>query len=119
MRTNTNTRSTVKSAHARMDALETSIDARFDRLEALITALVPSEAPAQVVTPAVAEPKADEPNEFVTWLRDTAEQRAARKSSNKDAAAWMRSKGLVPNGPAWDAVKKGERSVAKLRKMQG
>lgn len=43
------------------------------------------------------------------------EQRAARKSSNSEMAKWMRSKGLVPNGLAWDAAKHGERSVAKLR----
>lgn len=107
---------TVASAHARMDALEASIDTRFDRLEALITALVPSEAPAQVVTPAKADqPKAD--NEFVTWMRDTAEQRAARKSSNREMAAWLREKGLPTNGAVWDACKAGERSVRALRKL--
>lgn len=53
---------------------------------------------------------------FVTWVRDTAEARKARKSSNADMAAWMRSKGLVPNGSAWELAKKGERSVVTLRK---
>lgn len=107
-------RNTVASAHARMDAFEASIDARFDRLESLITALVPSEAPAQVVTPAKAEPKAAD-NEFVTWLRETAEQRAARKGSNREMAAWLREKGLPTNGAVWDACKAGERSVRKLQ----
>ena len=112
----TNTRTTVKSAHARMDALETSIDARFDRLEALITALVPASEPAMVVTPAPAEPEAPA-NEFVGWLRETAEQRHARKTSNREMAAWLREKGLPTNGPVWEAAKKGERSMRVLRKL--
>lgn len=110
----TNTRKTVAGAYTEIAAVRDDIA----EIKALLTALVGAEQPANV-TPAPVEPKADEPNEFVTWMRDTAEARAARKSSNKDAATWMRSKGLVPNGPAWDAVKAGERSVAKLRKMQG
>jgi hypothetical protein len=43
------------------------------------------------------------------------EQRAARKASNSEMAKWMRSKGLVPNGLAWEAAKHGERNPAKLR----
>lgn len=56
-------------------------------------------------------------DDFVAWLQETAEQRHARQSSNREMAAWMRSKGLVPNGQAWAAAKHGERSVAKLRKL--
>jgi hypothetical protein len=43
--------------------------------------------------------------------------KAARKSANREAAAWMREKGLVPSGQAWVAVKNGERNVVKLRKL--
>lgn len=60
-----------------------------------------------------ADPKADE---FVGWLRDTAEARKARKSENEALSAWMRSKGLHPGGSAWTLAKGGEKSVAKLRK---
>lgn len=55
--------------------------------------------------------------EFVEWLRETAEQRAARKRGNKAQAEWMRSEGLVPSGQAWHAVSNGERDVARLRKL--
>ncbi len=54
---------------------------------------------------------------FVLWLKTSAPQRAARKASNAEMAAWMRSKGLTPNGAAWEAVKHGERSVVALRKL--
>ncbi len=110
----TNARNTVKSAHARMDALEASIAARFDRLEALLTAVVAPSEPAQVVTPAPAE---EAPNEFVGWLRETAEARHARKTSNREMAAWLREKGLPTNGPVWEAAKKGERNLRALRKL--
>lgn len=112
----TNARNTVKSAHARMDAFEARVDARFDRLEALLTAIVEPSAPAMVVTPAPAEPEAPA-NEFVGWLRETAEARAARKGSNREMAAWLREKGLPTNGPVWEAAKKGERNVRALRKL--
>ena len=60
--------------------------------------------------------KADKSEKFVAWLKDTAEARKARQSSNAEMAKWMRSKGLVPNGTAWELCKKGERSVPVLRK---
>lgn len=54
---------------------------------------------------------------FVGWLRETAEQRAQRKASNKAQAEWMRSKGLLASGPAWDAVSAGERKLTVLRPL--
>lgn len=73
---------------------------------------------AQAPTPVVeAQPKAEEPSEFVTWLRETAEQRQARKASNREMAAWLREKNLPTNGDVWEAAKAGERNVRKLRSL--
>jgi hypothetical protein len=47
----------------------------------------------------------------------TPEERAKVKLANREAAAWMREKGLVPSGQAWIAVKNGERGIATLRKL--
>lgn len=74
-----------------------------------------ADAPAKVERPAPEAPKAD--NEFVTWLRDTAPARQARKESNREMAAWLRSKDLPTNGPVWEAAKKGNRSVRSLRAL--
>lgn len=87
------------------------------QLAALVVALTP-DAPAKVTAPkpakkapAKAAPKAKP--ETPEWII----ARAQRKEARHEAAAWMRSKGLVPNGPAWYAVMAGERNVAKLRKI--
>lgn len=93
------------------DALAIAIGA-LQTMQVALAADASEPATTVVVTE---QPKAD--TEFVTWIRATAEQRKARKASNAEMAAWMRSKGLVPNGAAWEACKKGERSVARLRKL--
>lgn len=98
----------------RVTALESDVTEIKAGVQAILAALNP-QAPAKPAPKA--QPKAEEPNEFVTWLRDTAEQRAARKSSNREMAAWLRSKGLEPNGAVWEAAKKGERSLKALRKL--
>lgn len=84
-----------------------------------ILAVLEAQAPAKATTRKAAkkaQPKAD-PEPFVAWLRETAEARASRKASNAEMATWLRSKGLVPNGAVWEAAKKGERSVAALKKL--
>ena len=45
------------------------------------------------------------------------EERETRTKANRAASAWMREKGLVPQGQAWAAVRNGERSVTKLRSL--
>lgn len=85
-----------------------------------ILAVLQEKAPAKAPRKAAAkkaQPKADD-KPFVEWIRDTAEARAARKASNGEMATWMRSKGLVPNGAAWEAAKKGERNVRTLKALQ-
>jgi hypothetical protein len=106
--------------------------------QALI-ALVEQDAPAKVETPKVVTPaQAPKPKkakkakrqakvaeaaksmtreEFVAWLRETAEARHARKAGNAKAAEWMRENGLVPKGRAWEAVKTGERDVRALKAL--
>ena len=86
----------------------------------LLLALVQGQQPAAVVAPpapVVEQPKAED-KPFVEWIRETAPARKARKESNAQMAAWMRSKGLVPNGAAWEACKKGERNVRTLKALQ-
>lgn len=61
--------------------------------------------------------KAEEPNDFVTWLRSSAEARHNRQRSNKAQAEWMRSEGIVPSGQAWTECSKGERSVKVLKAL--
>jgi hypothetical protein len=69
-------------------------------------------------TPAVAKKAAPAKDDgFMTWLYDTAEARANRKASNREMAAWLRSKHLPTNGPVWEAAKHGERKVTVLRKL--
>ena len=75
-----------------------------------------SKATVKAGKKAAKKAKADKSEKFVAWLKDTAEARHARQSSNAEMAKWMRSKGLVPNGTAWELCKKGERSVTVLRK---
>lgn len=98
---------TLKSTNARIDALEGKLDA--------ILAAVAPEAKAKTTRKAPA--KAEKSDEFVAWLRETAPQRAARKASNAEMAAWLRSKGLNPAGAVWDACKAGERNVRALKKL--
>lgn len=43
--------------------------------------------------------------EFVTWVRDTAEARAERKATNAVLAAALRKAGINPSGAAWEAAK--------------
>jgi hypothetical protein len=62
------------------------------------------------------EPEVTEPEVTVT-AAEKAAQRVAHKTANREAAAWMREKGLTPSGQAWAAVKNGERNVTKLRKL--
>lgn len=108
---------TLATLATAVTALEARADATDAKLDLILAAVTGAQQPAAPVAAPVTQPKADEPNEFVTWLRDTAEQRAARKSSNREMAAWMRSKGLEPNGAAWEACKKGERNVRTLKKL--
>lgn len=54
---------------------------------------------------------------FVSWLHETAEERAARKAFNGKAAKWARKNGIVPTGTAWAAIKEGERDVETLKSM--
>lgn len=106
---------------ARIAALETSVATlvegfgTLNTTQARILALLEGSAPAQV-TPEVTAPVTDE-KPFVEWIRETAEARAARKTSNREMAAWLRGKNLPTNGPVWEAAKKGERSVRVLRKL--
>lgn len=72
--------------------------------------------PKAVAKPAKAQPKAED--DFVTWLRDTAEARAERKAGNRELAAWLRAKNLPANGPVWAAAKAGNRSVRSLRAIE-
>jgi len=99
----------------------TTITVTPDQLQAIVAAAVAQAvaelAPAQSEVPAKADPAPAKDSGFVTWLRDSAEARHARKESNAELAAWMRSKGLHPGGQAWTAAKAGERGVAKLRKL--
>jgi hypothetical protein len=41
----------------------------------------------------------------------------ARKTSNRELAAWLRANKLPANGDVWAAAKNGETSVSKLRKL--
>lgn len=132
MSANTSTRVTVKSLAAEVASLSTSVQALADISAAnqqMLTALLADRMPAQVVTsPAPEAPKAEAkactctPEKrcsvcFVQWVRDTAEAREARKTSNKAMAAWLREKNLPTNGPVWEAAKAGERKVTVLRKL--
>ena len=102
----------------RVTALESDVATIGSDVKAILAVLQGS-APAKVSTRKAAkkaQPKAD-PEPFVAWLRETAEARASRKASNAEMAAWLRSKGLVPNGAVWEAAKKGERSIAALKKL--
>lgn len=58
--------------------------------------------------------KAAKSEAFVGWLRETAEQRAARKNSNAVMAKFIRDLGFQPTGRVWDAVKAGERTKKAL-----
>lgn len=62
--------------------------------------------------------KAAKREEFVGWLKDSAEARKARQKSNSEMASWMRAQGLQPRGAAWELAKHGERSVTVLAKAQ-
>ena len=119
-------RTTLVSTNARIDALEAKIDARMDRLEALLSPTAPAKArvsrpKADPKTPRgqrrAAQAKVQASEEFVTWVRETAEARAARKATNAEAAAWLRAKGLPTGGSVWEAYKAGERKVATLKRL--
>jgi len=101
----------------RVTALEGDVAEIKSGVTAILAALSVDQParPAKARKAAKAQPKAE--SEFVTWLRETAPQRAARKASNRDMADWLRSKGLPTNGPVWEAAKKGERKVTVLRKL--
>lgn len=102
----------------RVSALESDV-AEIKSGVTAILAQLQANAPAKTTPARKAPAKAAKPaeTEFVGWLRETAEARKARKTSNAEMAAWMRSKGLVPNGAAWEAAKKGERSIKVLKKL--
>lgn len=109
--------SNVTNAHLLAAINETNSEIR--NLTQAITALLSADMPAKVTAPApkarkAAQPKAAKPKaETPEWII----ARAQRKQARREAAAWMRSKGLTPNGPAWEAVMAGERNVARLRKL--
>jgi hypothetical protein len=72
----------------------------------------PAQATAPVTPPAQPAKPAD--NEFVTWLRATAEQRAERKVTNKALAADLDAKrpgwrGAANRERIWAAAKAGKR----------
>ena len=98
-------------------------------LRALLAAREPAKrapkkaAPKKAVTRKAA-PKAKaapkEPSAFYTEeIVGKRDEREARKSTNRDLAAWMRSEGLEPVGSAWAAAKAGERDVDALRALAG
>lgn len=63
-------------------------------------------------------PKAQPKNEFYeNVIVGQREEREKRQRVNREAAAWMREHGLVPQGQAWAAVKNGERGVKKLQAL--
>lgn len=117
---------TVASLAARMErtegALATLVASVTDtnaNVAALLARLEPT-APAALVTPAAPAPEAPAKvtsEEFVAWIRETAPARKARKESNGEMAAWMRSKGIQPRGAAWEACKAGERGVKALKAL--
>lgn len=109
-------RITIADVAARLDA---HIEQQTEHNAAVtaILARLTDTAPAAVTTEVVAPVTAEEDKPFVEWIRETAPARAARKSSNAEMAAWMRSKGVVPNGLAWEAAKKGERNVRTLKAL--
>lgn len=77
-----------------------------------IRALLDGEAPAKVVVKA--KPTSEFYEKVIVAGRD---ERAAHQKGNREAASWMREKGLVPSGQAWAAVKKGERNIKALRAL--
>ena len=63
-------------------------------------------------------PKAQPKNEFYeNVIVGQREEREKRQRVNREAAAWMREHGLVPQGQAWSAVKNGERGIKKLQAL--
>lgn len=119
--------STIKSLDARVTTLEASLGEALTLLTSIAAAVGVADQPAKVTPPAPAaptQPKADvctcTPEKrcsvcFVAWVRETAPARHARKESNREMAAWLRSKDLPTNGPVWEAAKAGNRSVRSLR----
>lgn len=110
-------RTTLVSTNARIDALALDMGAMRSDLadiKALLSPTAPAKARTTRKAQAVVTPK-DEA--FVTWVRDTAEARAARKATNAEAATWLRAKGLPTGGSVWDAYKAGERTVATLKAL--
>lgn len=102
---------------ARINALETAV-AELREGQAQIIALLQPTAPAKVTTRSKkASPAPAKDESFVTWVRDTAEARAARKATNAEAAAWLRGKGLPTGGSVWEAYKAGERTVRTLKAL--
>ena len=104
----------------------------IEDLRALLAASEPAKrapkkaAPKKAVTrkpaPKAAKAKAapKEPSAFYTEvIVGKRDEREARKSTNRDLAAWMRSEGLEPVGSAWAAAKAGERDVDTLRALTG
>lgn len=69
----------------------------------------------KAVSTKAAKAKAAKTEGFLTWMRETAEQRAARKATNAELATLLRSKGVVPNGTAWALAQAGERNVTALK----
>ena len=122
----------IEALTSTVDVLAQSVAALTAHLSAPVTPEEPAKAkkPAarKAATPkkAAPAPKAapkpapaeKEPTAFYTdVIVGKREARAARKSFNPPAAAWMREKGLVPSGAAWAAVKAGERNVRTLKAL--
>ena len=108
------TAATLASTNARIDSLVTDV-AEIKAL--LLAASVPASAPAKARTrkPAKAVP-AQEEAPFVTWLKETAEARAERKTSNADLAQKVRDLGYNPTGQVWALAKAGKFGKAGLTK---
>lgn len=83
-----------------------------------ITVPAPKATPKAAPKAKAAAPKAEATTVETPKARTTSEQREQRKVFNRQAAAWMREKGLVPSGQAWTAVTADAvRNVATLRKL--
>lgn len=115
---NLNTRLTVAEGElAEMKALVVAIATQLG-VSAAPTTQVEEEAPKTEPRKGKGKgKKAAKREEFVTWLHESAEERADRKRFNSNLSAWMRGEGLVPSGAAWEAAKGGERSVKALKAM--